>query len=505
MSMSDRLDRLMALCALGLLLAVLLVYVQGCSSNPSLRLWHTEALTEEFTAGMVEAGQVRNFDDYLALEERLFRQLDEVIYAKTERGPAHMLERYSYGSAADPERRPVKWNHSFELPRQAAIGGVLLLHGMSDSPYTMRALGETLNQHGYHVVVPRLPGHGTVPSGLRHVSWQDMAAAVKLAMEHLASELGPKPFHIIGYSTGAALAMNYTLDALEAVDGPLPASLVLVSPSIRIHPASALAGFKNSMAVLPGLGGLAYLLVMDEFDPYKYNSFATNAGAQVHRITTQVDRRIQALVHDPAAAGRFPPILVLKSTVDATVTTDAVVTHLLMRLPAGRNELVLFDINRNAAIKAKFLIDDPGPLTDRLLLDPQLPFAVTFVGNENAYSTRIVARHRPPFSQEKSAMEYLDLAWPSGVVSLSHVALPFPPDDPLYGQQPPERDDQVFLGDMAIKGERGLLKIPAEWLLRLRYNPFFTYMQTRVLEWLGDAGSDSPSVGGVLNPLPEQP
>ena len=73
-----------------------------------------------------------------------------------------------------------------------------------------------------------------------------------------------------------------------------------MSPSIRIHPASALAGFKNSLAALPGLDGLAYLLVMDEFDPYKYNSFATNAGAQVHRITTEVGRRMQALVRDPA-------------------------------------------------------------------------------------------------------------------------------------------------------------------------------------------------------------
>jgi hypothetical protein len=47
----------------------------------------------------------------------------------------------------------------------------------------------------------------------------------------------------------------------------------------------------------------------------------------------------------------------------------------------------------------------------------------------------------------------------------------------------------VFLGDLAIKGERGVLKIPGSWLLRLRYNPFYTYMQTRVLQWL-DGASD---------------
>ena len=290
--------------------------------------------------------------------------------------------------------------------------------------------------------------------------------------------------------------MNYTLNVLEEGDAQVPASLVLMSPAIRVHPTSAMAGFKNAMAVLPGLGGLAYLSVMDEFDPYKYNSFATNAGAQVHLITRHVDRRIQALARDPAAVDRLPPILVLKSTVDATVTTDAVVTHLLIRLPADRNELLLFDINRNAAIKSTLLVDDPGPLTNRLMTDQDLPFAITFVTNEDPHSTRVVARHKAPFSSEATDTDSLDLAWPRGVVSLSHVALPFPPDDPIYGQQPPEDDERIFLGDLAIKGERGLLKIPEEWLLRLRYNPFYTYMQTRVLQWLDDA-SDR-----VANPGP---
>ena len=49
----------------------------------------------------------------------------------------------------------------------------------------------------------------------------------------------------------------------------------------------------------------------------------------------------------------------------------------------------------------------------------------------------------------------------------------------------------VFLGDLAIKGERGLLKIPGEWLLRMRYNPFYSYLQTRVLQWLNDAPAPS--------------
>ena len=52
------------------------------------------------------------------------------------------------------------------------------MHGMSDSPYSLRALGQRFHREGYHVVGLRLPGHGTVPSGLLKTTWKDMAAAV---------------------------------------------------------------------------------------------------------------------------------------------------------------------------------------------------------------------------------------------------------------------------------------------------------------------------------------
>ena len=103
-------------------------------------------------------------------------------------------------------------------------------------------------------------------------------------------------------------------------------------------------------------------------------------------------------------------------------------------------------------------------------------------------SVSVVARRKAPHAAEASSADPLGIAWPRGVVSLSHVALPIPPDDPLYGQFKPLEDDYVFLGDLAIKGERGLLKIPEGWLLRMRYNPFFGYLEDRVLDWVDDAG-----------------
>jgi esterase/lipase len=464
-----------------------IVFLQGCGGAP-LKAWHKERLDEEFT--QKKSDEVRTFDDYLRLEDRLFKQLDEKVYAQSETGPGHQLDRYSPGSAADPRMRQPDWNRSFELTVDKPHGAVLLLHGMSDSPYSMRALGLALNQRGYWVVGLRLPGHGTAPSGLRFINRQDMAAAVRIGMTHLGDKVEGKPVHIIGYSTGASLALEYTLDALEGKTIPEPGSLVLISPAIGIHAAAALAGFKNSLASMPGLSGKAFLQVQPEFDPFKYNSFATNASTVVHRVTRSVASRIETLTAtNPPVV--LPPILVLKSTVDATVTTDAVVDDLLEHLRPNRHELVLFDINRIAVVKSRLIISDPAPLTDRVMNDDKLPFSVTLVTNKSPDTTEVISKTKLPYSNEVSPARELRHTWPSGVISLSHVALPFSPDDPLYGQRSPDNQEFLFLGQMAIQGERGLLQIPTDWLLRLRYNPFFDFLQVRTLEWIDTANDQS--------------
>jgi alpha-beta hydrolase superfamily lysophospholipase len=463
---------------LGLVACTAILYIQGCA-GPPLKPWHTEKLTEEFTAEMTD--EIRTFDDYRQLEDRLFAQLEEKVYPETPTGPEYALVRYSDGSAADPQNRRPNWNRSFELSSDRPVGGVLLLHGMSDSPYSLRALGETLNQRDYWVIGLRLPGHGTAPSGLTSITWQDMAAAVRLGMTHLESKLGQKPIHIVGYSTGAPLAINFALDALEGDALPAPAGLVLISPAIGIHATAALAKWKRRLSYVPGLGGLAWLSVMPEFDPYKYNSFATNAGEQVHNLTRSVARRIASRAQS-GPGEILPPTLVFKSTVDATVSVDAVVDRLLNHLRPDRHEFVLFDINRFAA-RSNLLITDPVPLTNRLMADKNLPFVLTLITNESPVSRSVVSRRKAPFSAEASKKEPLNLAWPRGVISLSHVALPFPPDDPLYGQDPPGKENVLFLGRMAIQGERDLMKIPYSFLVRLRYNPFYAFLETRVLQW----------------------
>ena len=482
---------------MGFLVGVLLLYVWWVRSGPPVQAWHTVELAEDLTAEKADA--VRTLADYRALEERVLQELDSKVFAVTPTGPEYSLVRYSPGSASDPRHRQPNWNRTFELGPKEAVGGVLLLHGMSDGPYSLRALGEALAARGYRVLGLRMPGHGTAPSGLRTVTWEAMAAATRLGMWHLSDALGGKPVHVMGYSTGAALALDYALNALAGTDAPIPASLVLVSPAIGITPLAALTPWVERLSRLPGLEQLAWTANMPEFDPFNYNSFSVNASVQVHRMTRSVASRIRALAATDPIAG-FPPTLLLLTTVDATVSPDAVVDQLLKHLAPEGHELMLYDINR-FAIKSPLLVADPGPLTERLMGDKTLPFAVTLIANETPQSRSVTARFKPPFSPEASRFEPLNLAWPDDTMSLSHVDLPFPPDDPLYGRYPPEARGQVFLGQLAIRGERGLLKIPAQWLLRLRHNPFYDYQERRVLEWIERAsgrGNPSPPGGARL-------
>jgi len=483
---------------LGAVVAAVLAYVLWARSQPPLQRWHEVDLDTEFTAAQADA--IVTLDDYLALEARVFDEMDVEVYAKTPTGPAQRLNRFSPGSASDPRQREPNWNRTFELIPDDPVGGVLLLHGMSDGPYSLRALGLALYGRGYRVLGLRMPGHGTVPAGLLDVTWEAMAAATRLGARHLARSLDGKPLHMIGYSTGAALALDYTLVALDAAGAPdaadlaVPASLVLVSPAIGITPLAELTRWFALLAHLPGLDQLAWTNLVPEFDPFNYNAFSANASLQVHRMTRSTTRRIRRRAAEAPIAG-FPSTLVLLSVVDATVSPRAAVDNLLRHLAPGPHELLLYDINRQAVI-SPLIVTDTAALTEQLMTDATLPFAITLIGNESASNRRVIARYKAPHSAEAVRGDSLSGTWPDDTIALSHVDLPFPPDDPLYGRYPPKAPGQVFLGQLAIRGERGVLKVPAQWLLRLRHNPFYDYQERRVLDWIGQANAADAGPGG---------
>ena len=144
---------------------------------------------------------------------------------------------------------------------------------------------------------------------------------------------------------------------------------------------------------------------------------------------------------------------------------------------------MLFDINRGVAAEG-MLRNDPRTVFDPLLGEVGRAFDLTVVGNEREGSARVLARTE--LHGENGFKEPIALNdWPPGVYSLSHVALPFPPDDPVYGGPAAGKSPGVQLGNLALRGEVGVLRVSGSDLLRLRWNPFFDYVKARVVEFMG--------------------
>jgi len=353
---------------------------------------------------------------------------------------------------------------------------------MSDSPYSLRKLGQRLNSEGFHVLGLRMPGHGTAPSGLVELTWQDMAAATRLAMQHLAGKNPGRPLYIVGYSTGAALAVHYALAAQEDESLPKIERIVLLSPAIGVSPVAAFAVWQARLGHLLGLDKLAWNDLLPEYDPFKYGSFAVNAGDVVYRLTNQIQERISALESE-AELEKFPEILAFSSIVDATVSTPALVSGLFKRLPENGHELVLFDVNREEGIEP-LMKRNPDEIIREIKQDANREFILSIVTNESPGS-RAVTVVSSDLQKELPAGAMPGMAWPDDVYSLSHVALPFAYDDPLYGADESVSSPGIRLGNLAMRGERGVLQVSAADMLRLRWNPFYPYVEQRVLDFLG--------------------
>jgi alpha-beta hydrolase superfamily lysophospholipase len=461
----------------GVFLTLVVVFVLLMNNRADLNVWHYADLDEEFTVD----SDVSSFKEYLALEDRLFKQLDEEVYAKITAEEKGEINRYNKGSLSDPERWPQNWNRSFELTVSKPKAAVLLLHGMSDSPYSLRNLGEAMHQAGAYVVGLRIPGHGTAPSGLTTVIWQDMAAAVKIAMHHLAAKSDGKPLHIIGYSNGGALAVNYALAAANDSALPQVTSVALLSPEIGLAEVAALAVWQARLGTLLGLDKLAWNSILPEYDPYKYGSFAVNAGDVAHQATVEIQRQI-TLLDKSGKLGNIPPILAFSSIVDATVSAPALIEGLFNRIPAGGHELVLFNLNLMADIQP-ILKWSPTKMFAALQENPDKNFTLSVVTNTDNGKAAVMYTSQP-LGQDEAVNVDLGLSWPGEhYYSLTHVALPFPPDDPLYGGEGGNNSPGIYLGDIALRGERGVLKIPADEMLRLRWNPFYPFLEQKVLEF----------------------
>jgi len=476
--MLQRFARFLGSFLLGGVLTLLGAGIWYLNAQPELSLWHQVELDGEFTAG---SGPT-SLEQYLRIEAALFRQMDERVLDRLEASDSRRFNRYLRDSPSHPGRWSRDWNRTFELGLSSPRIGVLLLHGMSDAPYSLRSEAEALHDAGAWVLGLRLPGHGTLPSGLVHAQWEDMAAAVRIGMEHLQAQVGDKPLVIVGYSNGGALAVYHALRALQDPALVMPGRLVLISPAIGITPFASLAVWQERIGRLLDLEKLQWSSVLPEYNPFKYNSFAVSAGHQTRELTLQIDSLLERATR-VGALERFPPVLAFQSAVDATVSTPSLITGLMDRLPDNGHELVLFGVNRTTEL-AGLLSFDPEAYLRPLLEGRELDFTLTLLRNASPDTRQVVEERWMP-GADAAIVTSPGLRWPRGLFSLSHVALPFPPDDPLYGNPGNGDVAHVQLGALDLRGERGALSISGDDMLRQTWNPFHGWMQSRLMEFVG--------------------
>ena len=461
-----------------LIALVLALRILQSERQPDLKPWHTWAPREP------EAAEIARLDwpAWLAAEDKAFADMRAHLREKLDAEDRVPANRYFEGSPLYSARFTRDWNRSYELlPAGVPVGAVVLLHGLSDSPYSLRHVAQAYVNHGYAAVGLRLPGHGTVPAGLTRASWQDWQAAVRLAVREARRLAGPgKPLHIVGYSNGGALAMQYTLDAAADSRLEMPARVVLLSPMIGLTRFARYAGVAGWPALLPRFSKAAWLDIIPEFNPFKYNSFPVNAARQSYELTQVIDEQI-ATAADKGWIAKLPPVLAFQSVVDSTIAGEALVSTLFARLPENGSELVLFDVNR----ATPFDILMSGPAMTRL--EQMLPagpqrYRVTVIGN-SAGEPRATERSQAA-GAASAVTRPLDVEYPRSFFSLSHVAIPFPPDDSLYGTDPDQENFGVHLGIQSPRGERGTLIRGADTLVRASCNPFYSYMSARIEETL---------------------
>ena len=193
--------------------------------------------------------------------------------------------------------------------------GILMIHGLTDTPFLMRDLAQSIISNTRCILVRSivLPGHATVPGDLLEVRYKDWMNATHYGVESF-NDTGVTQLFIAGFSTGGTLALNHAMHT-PLHQTPEIKGLLLFSPAIHIN---SRMGFITNWHYLVSWADpkRAWLDILDDTDFAKYESFPKNAADQIHLLTTQ---RLDLTSNKQLDV----PIFVVVSQDDDTVLTDA--------------------------------------------------------------------------------------------------------------------------------------------------------------------------------------
>jgi alpha-beta hydrolase superfamily lysophospholipase len=460
---------------LAIVIVTIIFYRAFMSKKQSdLREWHTIK---------PDAEPILN-EKFLSIEDFVNRdsQYIKENFNKIKLNKLEHFQRYNKNSISYSFKNGNNFNASFVLDPgiDSTKGVMLLLHGLSDSPYHIKDLAEHYYAKGYYVFALRLPGHGTLPSGLLDVKWQDWYKAVEWSVNKIiekSQERNNCPFYLGGFSTGAALCLHYVYEAVdenddddddEAVEMPIPEKLFLFSPAIGVDPTAKIAGWHKTLSWLDYFKKFAWLDIIPEYDPAKYNSFTKNAGRQIYLLCKENKEMMEDIIEDDEQ-NKLPPIIAFDSWVDATVIVDDLI-EMYQKIGLPKDELVIFDVNRIFEPFMKKNIIENSPLDIEFRKDnaPNYYIIANRIDDLGNY-TDTVGLFKVKLGEKVEEVFADEFAWPKNYYAMSHIGLPIAPTNDLYGSH-------SALSKIQAHGERDVLIITSDDLSRIKYNPFFNLM-----------------------------
>ena len=244
-----------------------------------------------------------------------------------------MQQQRSFQTTDHPTE--LQWNAPQEWRPQGPLkGGILLVHGLGDSPWSFHDIGEKLAAQGFLVRTVLLPGHGTKPSDMLDVTlgqWQDVVRQ----QANILSRDVPKVY-LGGFSTGANLVLDYAYDHDEI------AGLVLFSPAFRSDSKYAWMtqwiGWARPWLANPNDGGRPLQT------PVRYLNVPTNGFAQFYRSSVLAQKRLGQRSYDK-------PVFIAITQHDSVLNTGYVLDNFNQRFSNPASRLIWY--GDDPAVSAK--------------------------------------------------------------------------------------------------------------------------------------------------------
>jgi len=200
--------------------------------------------------------------------------------------------------------------------------GVLLCHGFTGSPQSLRPWAEYLAAAGLSVSLPRLPGHGTTWQEMARTRWEDWFAEVDRAFDELQAR--SDEIFLMGLSMGGCLALR-----LAELHGPAVRGLVLVNPSVAADNKLLFAIIPVLKHVVPSVKGIASDIKDPDAAEAGYERTPVKAAATLPGLWKTTQQHLGDLTQ---------PVLAFHSTTDHVVGPKSLelLTH---TLPASQLEV----------------------------------------------------------------------------------------------------------------------------------------------------------------------